>query len=663
MDTSNTNPLMLELIRKLLNPSESNEPTAMSINTNPMWSQIYQELFNPKTPPFDELQPEAIDPRRLQQEMTKQEEAKNPEPGWLNYLWNAAKSGVPALNIADWISIQKRKPGEFPISFESNAPQQQPSGKLPDWLLPPQQEAVPPVPTPTPTPTVKKPVPTQAPLPDIIPEPEIGIWDDYGEIPEGQEKAPVVTEIPSETAPTETPTKPTEEVDFTKMVSPWQSRIDYEKEIEEIFRQAYPDYKDLPQSKYKHPETPMEYLTEFMRLTGWALNKKDPYAIVKSEEAEAEAKAKEEREYVIKKSTQLATMRLNVLSNKMKKEEEARADQAAWLEYIGNAQPELRKQPSYQAAVASIRGIPPEDAGRVLNDLVDKNTGLLEGMYVSEIDKAIQKQEALNNYQFKKLKEMGYSDQRASFAIATGSFDMEQFLMHQYQTAQTPQAKEEARKAILEMQSVKDISQIKALNFIRNRDTYRKLFADDASFKYYNDWATATALLGKDAPKPPVPKEVTIKEEIAREMWSALGNPKKELEFSTRHGVSAKEVFNLYMRPKDAKEADKPLVAPPGMPEPLATIFEMTGVKADKLMNITGDDPYGTSLKQAARDLYTRKYAEVIKRMNAKLPKDEPLTVEEIDRIATAARVSVDQVIAVEHSIYAARGKTPKSKE
>lgn len=631
-------------------------------NVNPIVLEILKKLFNPSTPSFGQAPPEPIDPMRLQKEIARQSGA-NPQPGWLDIVWQAMKNAAPPLNLADMISVQRRKPGELPFSFEfekdPNAPpqaQEKPPGQLPEWLLPVKQEPTP-VPPPVQKPVPKGPVTTGPAVPSMpYPINDQDIYE-YPTSPMYSSGEPTTPE-----APAAAPKAPAEEVDFEKMVSPWQSKINYEQELMDIFNESWPEYSELPQSAYKHPETPKEYLTEFIRLTGWALNGKDPYTLVKGEEAQAEAKAKEERDYVIKRGAQLANMRLSALAGKVKQEETARADQAGWLEWVGTAQPEVKKQPWYQAAVASIRGIPPEQAARVLNDLVDKNTGKLEGMYVSEIDRAINKQEALNNYQFQTLKKMGYSDQRAAFAVATGSHDMEAFLMHQFQTAKTPQEKAGAQKAIQEYRSVKDTSQIKALNFILNKEKYRPLFSSEESFNLYNDWAHATYLLGENAPKPAVPREVIVKEKIAKEMWAALGNPAKEKKFAEDHGgITAKQVFDLYMRPKDAKDKEK-AVAPPGMPEPLASIYEMTGIKADKLVNITGDDPFGQALKQAARDMYTRKYAGLFAKVNSLLPSNAPLTVEEMDKLATAARISVEQTIAAEHEIYAARGVPKKAR-
>lgn len=489
--------------------------------------------------------------------------------------------------------------------------------------------------------------------------------------------------VPTETP--ETPTPPATEPpattpasaaaipDFSKLIQPWKPKTDFEKESIDMFDKIVPKWEDLPKAKSIEPDTPMGVLTRFVRDVGLGFLGKDIFALKEKEIEKEEGRATQERNYTIQRASQLANFKLSALSKRTEREEADRESTAKWLEYVGNANLEYRKNPSYQAAVASIRGIPVEQAAPLLQSMVNPETGLLEGMYEPPESRLIKQQEALNTWNIKKLTDAGFSKDRAAFSLATGNMDMGAFLMNKYQNAVTNKDKAGMKQAQADIKAYREMSTFdpieeKATFFLKNSDKIKKsgFFADDASFNFMKTWATSYLLLGKDAAKElkmPTAKDVKINEQVARLAISTLGNSAKEKAFIDKFGISPQTAFQVHYGLKEGQPS-------PDMPEPFNTITRMFPNTVKNPEKFMGADPLGDSIKTAARDQIVLRYkplfAEIIgeginqtpqARAIRKVMRKKSLTDDEIYKIATAANQGDQNALnSIRIQIYATRG-------
>jgi hypothetical protein len=597
-------------------------------------------------------------------------------------LGNAVSAGIPAIpayklyqqlvgqpftkNVVDPMAsdIQYVLTGQGPEGQAPSAPE-------PDVTPPPTS-----IPVPKPTIPLQRPAP-KAPTGEQIGTPQWQSSPGQGvapeDVPPETPEAPTPAETPVATAPASAAEMP----DFNKLVQPWKPKTDYEKSIMDIFNSTIPKWEDLPKAKSIEPGTPAEAFTRFVRDVGLSLLHKDIFAMKKAEGVEAEAKASQERNYIIQRAAQLANFKLSALSEKSRREEADRESSAKWLEYIGNSNPEYRKNPSYQAAVASIRGIPADQAASLLQSMVDPKTGKLEGMYEDPGERLVKQQETLNNWSIKKLTDAGFTKERAAFSLATGNMDMGAYLMNRYQNAMTSKDAKTAGQAKQDMQEYQkmmtfDPEEAKAKIFLDNFPLAKKAFADNTSANQMRDWATTYLFLGKDAAKKlkvPIDKEVKLNEQVAQLAVSSLGNPEKAKAFTEKFGMSPQMAFQIHY---GIKEGAAPST---DMPEPYYTGTKMFPNTAKDPGKYMGPDPLGESIKSAARDQIVNKYrpwlnqimqAEIItdpkERATAiKNMQKKPLTDDEIYRFATAANQKNQSLLQeVIHQIYAERGITFK---
>jgi hypothetical protein len=299
-------------------------------------------------------------------------------------------------------------------------------------------------------------------------------------------------------------------------------------------------------------------------------------------------------------------------------------------------------------------------------------------MYERPEERAIKQQEAMNNWNVKRLVELGLSPEGAKRAAA--GIDMGPILMDKLQVAMQSKNPDVITKAKQDLQTYQkmmtfDPMEEKAISFLENKNLMKKsgLFADDASYKAAVDWATKYMFLGKDAAKDlkmPAPEHITFNEGVARFAGSALGNPAREKAFFDKYGMTAQTAFQIHY--SGLKEG-APL--PADMPEPARTIagwYKDATKNPEKFM---GMDDIGTNNKKAATIQIANKYqpwldqirrgdiiadpkdkAVLIKNMQKK-----PLTDDELYRFATAVQ-SQNQLATQEivRQICADRGVTFK---
>lgn len=594
-----------------------------------------------------------------------------PMAGGLGRALGAGVPAIPAYRLYQQLIGQPFReyvgnPIQSDIRYVLTGQGQEGQVPSPDYV----ETALTPPPTPTSKTTPKKVTPKITSTGEQVGTPQYSappITTSSPTLPETPAVSGAIT--PAETVPTSAAQMP----DFSKLVQPWKPKTDYEKELMDIFDKAVPQWKDLPQGKSVDPTTPTGVLSRFARDVGLSLLHKDIFALKEGEIAKEEAKAAQERNYVIQRSSQLANFKLSALDQKMKKEETDRESSAKWLEYVGNANPEYRKNSSYQAAVASIRGIPSDQAAPLLQSMTDPTTGKLEGMYERPEERMVKQQEALNNWSIDKLVKAGFTKDRAAFSLATGSMDMGAFLMNRYQNAVTAGDKVtaiQARKDISEYQKIMtfDPMEEKATSFLKNSDIIKKsgLFSDNESFNFMKNWATTYMLLGKDAAKElKMPTEnVKLNENVAKLAVSALGNPAGEKAFFDKFGMTAQSAFQIHY---GIKEGQPPSL---DMPEPFYTATKMFPTAAKSPEKFMGMDAIGESVKTAAKDQIVLRYKPLFMEIGGegisqtpqtqsirKVMQKKPLTDDEIYRIATVANQGNQTALGeVVRQIYTARG-------
>ena len=451
--------------------------------------------------------------------------------------------------------------------------------------------------------------------------------------------------------------------DFTKLIQPGKPKIDYEKELMDIFDKAVPKWEDLPKARSIEPKTPIDALTRFVRDVGLGFLGKDIFALKEGEIAKEEGKAVQERNYVIQRSSQLANFKLSALSKKMEQEEADRTSAAQWLEYLGNANKEYRKSPSYQAAVAALKNIPVEMAAPLLQSMVNPETGLLEGMYKSPIEELEEQQKAMFKINKQNLIAAGITEGRAAYIAAGGSKEMIDFYAQQYQNAiETKNEKkaQEIEATIKRYQSFaqRDVAQEKALDLIRKDPkltSFDKIFSNRETAQYYKDSTYAQAMFGEKAKTPPhvAGKEVKVDEKIKEEAKAALGNPVAEKAFSDKYKHTAIGVLF------------KDEATTMNLPEPYATGAKLappnTAKDGDKLKMWIDMSP---EVQRSIKTIIVNKYKPVFDIVNQKLieAKKPLLSDAELYRIATAANSGNNDLVWQTIAEILTERKVPLSK-
>ncbi len=445
------------------------------------------------------------------------------------------------------------------------------------------------------------------------------------------------TETPVVPPPTETPVTPTapEIPDFSKLIKPWKSGVNYEEELMKIFKESMPLPDELPKSKFKEPSTIREFFSDFAKYAGIAMAGKDPWEYKKGESKEAQNLAAKDRAYVLQRSAQLANLRIAGLTEKMKREDTDRANKDAYLRNIQAQYPKVAKEPWFQAAMASVAGIPPEEAEAFLKKHVDPKTGLLESFYRSPIEKAIDQEKAMGDFKVKQVMEAtGYPIDKAKYVVFAGKDDPGAYLMMKYQRAM------QSKDPVAVKQVTSEIQQWKALNaFDPERDqaialltdlkdpkvekNAKAMFNDEQSYKNFKQYNLGVAL-GAKGWKPPTPTDMHFNEEVTMMANNAIGNPTREKAFLARYGIDPRQAVATYM--KWAKE--NPTV---DVPEPYASIRTLFPEYKGKM----GEVMFDPTMTSAINSHLAAKYAPIWTEINRTLPSKTQLTPQEVYEVAT----------------------------
>ena len=515
-------------------------------------------------------------------------------------------------------------------------------------------------PVPPPTEPIPAPAPTPAPVPQPAP--------------------PTVTAPPTAAPQPQPPAGP----ELGKLIKPWKSSVDFEKELMNIFNESIKEYGALPKSKFKEPTTVREFISDFAKYAAVAFSGKDPWEYKIGEYKRAEAEADKERNYAIQRASQLANMRISALTERARREDMERQKGSDYLVTIGNMYPQIRQQPAYQAALASYAGVPIEEAKALLEQHVDPKTGLLKGFYKDPTELEIEKLEKIQEFKKRQLKEIGFSDEQAAYTAATGTYDPEKFAMMQLQKAyndlgvamktQDPAKIEAARNnATTRLEQYKeiqklshfDMNQQRALDFMDRfsknpvgvRQSLKAVMQDDHAVNAVIQYNTALAI-GASGVKIPEPKEAKPKDDFAAMAMRLVqeGNPEKIKAFTDKWEMSPHQVVQLYMG--WIKESGLPGT----LVEPLHTftkLFKTADPK--KFIDLMTMPEMTQMIVNNIRMTYWTTLADIEKKIaNTK----QPLTNAEIYQLATFWNEG-DHARAKEYlltQVYGSRGLKTKTK-
>lgn len=620
---------------------------------NPDILQIYQQLLN--------ISPE-------QQEEQPPPETNVQQTGFFQNLKSIDKT------VRDWIEnnffpkievVKKPQPGLFqgwPISFgfgtESATPSPPSAVSPPGAIIRPEtpiKRAIPQ--TPAPGKQIGMPQYTAPGLGQVLgnepayPSYEAAPAENYTNAP----PSTVSATTPSAGAPAPIPS--TEQI--AAGITPWKPKTDFTENFKQILDEAIPKEEDLPKAQYKKPTNIIEWLGEFGRLMALQRSGKDPYAVIKAEEQEAEAKTKEARNYIIDRASKTANLKLIALQEQVRREDIERERHAKWLEFLVKSKPELMDNLSFVQAAASNLGVPPSEAAKIIRESYDPTTGELK-LSVPPEERLIQQQKALMNWTKQNLIDVGVPPDRAAYIAAGGSKEIFDFLGQQYQNAITNNDTKKAEKIGAQIRTYqeftqRDLVQEKALNLIKNDPKltiYDKMFSNKEDAQYMKSQTYLQALQGEKAKMPPqrTPREIKVDEQIKQEARAALGNPAAEKAFTTKHkGITPMDF--LY----------KGGVAGIQLPWPYGMAAKMappnTAKDGDKLKMWVDINP---EIQKSIRTIMINKYKDIFDAVNQTLinAKKPLLTDTEMQRIATAADRGEDallwqavQEILIEHKV------------
>jgi len=461
----------------------------------------------------------------------------------------------------------------------------------------------------------------------------------YSTIPklETPEFVPIPEEV---TPPTVVPPPaeiPTEE-DIAAGITPWKPKTDFMESLKQIMDEVIPKWEDLPKPEYKKPGNMLEWLGEAGRLLALKRSAgKEPYDVIRTEEADIEAKATQKRNFIVQRAAQVANLKLLGLQQTIQKEEADRERQAKFLEVAAKSKPELMNSLPFIKAVASNLGVPSEEAAKIIRQGYDPTTGQLK-LYQTPEERMETQQKALWNIAEQGLVDTGMPRDRARFISRGGSKEYLDYMGTQLQStmSQTPPDIARAKaitKNIQAYQAMTNVNtaQAKALALIE-RDpglkSFDKIFTDKDTANFFKNDTMRTALgLETKTPTPHAPVEVKVAEKIKQEAKAAVGNPIKEKIFSDKYKHSPLEILFT----DDATAAN--------LPEPFSTSAKMAPPNVAKTydtLKAWTDDP---AVRSSIDTVILHKNKPVFDSVNTFLQsKKQPfLTQDERYRIATAS--------------------------
>jgi hypothetical protein len=436
-------------------------------------------------------------------------------------------------------------------------------------------------------------------------------------------------------APTAEPTSaaPAPIPDFSAIFKTWgQTPIDVEKESQRIMEEEWP--KEMPKPQIKEPTTPKEWFTDLARNMALALSGKDPLAYRLMKEGEAKEEAKREGELLLRRAGQIINIRLNALSTKMQQQEQERARRAQYLQWIQAQYPEITREPYFQTAVASLAGIPKEQAEEFIKQHIDPKTGLLQDFYKSPMERAAEEEKAKINAKINIVAETtGLSREDAAMVALTGQFSPETLYAMKLARAVASRDPKKIAEAQADLQRWRQLTQTPtdqqvALEMVTkyNQDpTFRKnihaIFGDSTD-RFMRD--TTAQALGIKGYKEPEPKDINVDERVAREAYAALHDPSKSKAFRDRYGMTPDIVVKYRL-----KGTEGIVTEGLGYPEKAARIvFKGHKGPLGDLMQ----DPYS---KKAIDNYVITTFAPIWNDINKDLPKNKGLTIDEMYELAT----------------------------